>query len=244
MRFSRQLLVALSAGAAFVVAGCSSQDMRSFEGLAAGDYLRVGAPLSGNLASLKVRPGERVKPGEALFTLDSAESVAANRGAQQRLEAARLKLKAAQRSGDANAVAAARDDVAVAESAVAEADWRLEQMQPTAPRDAVVVDTLYSEGQWVPAGAPVVALMAPEAMKVRFYVPARVVGTLHHGQSLQLRCAACKGGIRATISYISPLAESGKPADGNAAPRFLVEATPLPDSGLALRPGNPVKVLL
>lgn len=246
MKWFARCLLSMCAGAPLLLAGCSPQEVRSFEGLAAGDYLQVTVPLSGSLASLNVKPGERVRPGEALFALDAKEVVAARRTAQIRIKAAQQQLKDAQAGGDAKEIEAARSALAVAESDLAEAGWRLEQTQVKAPQEALVVDTLYSEGQWVPAGSAVVALVAPDAMKVRFFVPAHVVGTLHHGQQVNVRCDGCKGGIRAEITYVSPIAE---PATSNSAgqaqsPRFLVEARPQRDSTVALRPGNPVQVLL
>jgi HlyD family secretion protein len=82
-------------------------------------------------------------------------------------------------------------------------------------------------------------------MKVRFFVPAHVAGTLRHGQSVALRCDGCKGGVRAQITYVSPIAEAtGVAGSAEQAPRFLVEAKPQRDAAVALRPGNPVQVLL
>lgn len=244
MRLAVLVLALVAAVGAASVSGCTPQEVRSFDGLAAGDYLRVTVPLSGSLASLKVKPGERVQSGEALFALESKEIVAARRSAQARTREAQRQLKEAQARGSAGEIEAAQSAVGVAEIALAEAGWRLEQTQAKAPREALVVDTLYSEGQWVPAGSAVVALVAPEEMKVQFFVPAHVVGTLRHGQPVNLRCDGCKGGIRAEITYVSPIAETSGAGSEALPPRFLVEAKPQRDAAVALRPGYPVQVLL
>lgn len=246
MRQYVQIISVLAAGVALLLAGCSPQETRSFEGFAAGDYLQVAMPLSGSLARLNVKRGERVQPGESLFTLDAKEVTAARRSALSRSKAARQQLKQARADGDAAQIRAAEAALGVAESSLAEAGWRLEQTQAKATQEALVVDTLYSEGQWVPAGSAVVALVAPEAMKVRFYVPARVAGSLRHGQRVALRCDGCMGRMRAEITYISPIAETAGelPDQDTRSPRFLVEAKPQRDEAVALRPGNPVQVLL
>ena len=59
---------------------------------------------------------------------------------------------------------------------------------------ALVADTLYEPGEYVAAGAPVVSLLPPGNVKVRFYVPEAVVATVqpgaHRDGSLRrLRCA-------------------------------------------------------
>jgi HlyD family secretion protein len=247
MRQVARYVLLIWSGAALLLAGCSPKEVRSFEGLAAGDYLQVTVPLSGSLASLNVKPGERVQPGEALFALDVKEVVAASRSARSRIVAAQRQLEAANASGKPEQIEAAQSAVNVAESELAEAGWRLEQTKAKAPQEALVVDTLYSEGQWVPAGSAVVALVAPEAMKVRFFVPEHVVGTLRYGQRVSMRCDGCKGGIRAEITYVSPIAETdavGSIAGQSPGPRFLVEVTPQRDAAAVLRPGNPVQVLL
>jgi len=58
---------------------------------------------------------------------------------------------------------------------LAQADWRLEQKSLRAPRDGQVTDTLYVEGEWVPAGSPVVTLLPPTNIKVRFFVPEKIL---------------------------------------------------------------------
>lgn len=248
MRFRGRLILLFVAGAFLLLAGCTPPETRSFDGLAAGDYLQVTVPLSGNLARLNVKPGERVHPGESLFTLDAKEITAARRSAQARSKEARLQLKQARAGGNSREITAAESALGVAESVLAEAGWRLEQTQAKAPREALVVDTLYSEGQWVPAGSAVVALVEPEAMKVQFYVPSHVAGALRHGQPVFLRCDGCQGRIRAEITYVSPIAQTadevGVLDNESRSPRFLVEAKPRQDAAVALRPGSAVQVLL
>ena len=40
-----------------------------------------------------------------------------------------------------------------------------------------VFDTLYREGEWVAAGSPVVRMLPPQNVKVRFFVPETIVGS-------------------------------------------------------------------
>ncbi len=237
------VLIALVALAA---AGCAPQELRTFQGLAAGDYLQIAAPLGGSLSSLKVKRGEHVRPGEPLFSLDSSALSAVRKEAEQAVKAARRELALARRSGDARQAADAQSRISVAESRLAEIGWRLEQTRPTAPGEALVVDTLFSEGQWVPAGSTVVSLVSAGAMKVQFLVPSHVAGTLRHGQRVEVRCTECGAPIAAEISYISPIAQAadGTGAGSDVPAGFLVEARPNKGAVAALRPGHPVEVVL
>jgi HlyD family secretion protein len=142
-------------------------------------------------------------------------------------------------------IAAARSEAKAATDALAQAQWRVEQKSQSAPAAARVVDTLYRPGEWVAAGAPVVSLLPPANVKVRFYVPEPLVATLRAGQEVTVRCDGCGGDIGATIRFIATQAEFTPPVIYSRQNRanlvFLVEAWP--DSpNPALHPGLPVEV--
>lgn len=232
---------------AMIVAGCSQPDSKSFEGIADGEYIRVAASLSGSLANLNVKRGKRVRQGDELFALDAQAESVANREAQARVRQAQEKLATVRRAAHRDAIREAEGALNLARAELAEAQFRLEQKTAKAPTEGFVVDTLYAEGQWVPGGSPVVSIVSPEAMKVRFYVPAHIVGTLRHGQYVSLKCSECSAGMRAQIAYVSPIAVAvGGEVQNTLAehPRFLVEAKPRSEDAVALRPGSQVQVLL
>ena len=60
---------------------------------------------------------------------------------------------------------------------------------PRRAQAGLVVDTLYREGEWVPAGSPVVRLLPPENVKLRFFVPEAAAGGLKPGRKRQRRTA-------------------------------------------------------
>jgi HlyD family secretion protein len=109
-----------------------------------------------------------------------------------------------------------------------------------------VVDTLYRQGEWVAAGAPVVSLLPPENVKVRFFVPEPRLGAITVGDEVHVRCDACGPDLSAVISYVSPDAEYTPPVIYSREMRaklvYLVEAEPRQPT--ALRPGQPVDVTL
>jgi HlyD family secretion protein len=145
-------------------------------------------------------------------------------------------------------IRAAEAEAAAARQALAQADWKLRQKTVASTASGVVTDTLFVTGEWVPAGAPVVALLPPGNVKIRFYVPEPRLGALKVGQQVAARCDGCGAEIAATVSYIAPQAEYTPPViyskENRAKMVFLVEARPDPAKAASLHPGQPVDVRL
>jgi HlyD family secretion protein len=160
----------------------------------------------------------------------------------------KAQLAAAKLAARPDEIRAAQAASAAAREALAQAEWRLEQKSVRAPREGRVTDTLYVEGEWVPAGSPVVTLLPPAHIKVRFFVQERILGSVRVGQSVSVRCDGCGEPIAAQVSYISPQAEYTPPViysrENRAKLVFLVEARPAPAEAARLHPGQPVEVRL
>jgi HlyD family secretion protein len=167
---------------------------------------------------------------------------------RERVSELKAQLAAARLAARPEEIKAAQATAAAARAALAQAAWRLEQKSLRAPQDALVADTLYVAGEWVPAGAPVVLLLPPTNIKVRFFVPENVLGALAVGQKVVLRCDGCGDPVAAPITYIAPQAEYTPPViyskENRAKLVFLVEARPAPAEAVKLHPGQPVEVTL
>ncbi|HEX7005685.1 MAG TPA: HlyD family efflux transporter periplasmic adaptor subunit [Alphaproteobacteria bacterium] len=142
-------------------------------------------------------------------------------------------------------IRAAESAVAMAEAALAEAQWQLDQRTARAPAAALVFDTLYVEGEFVPAGSPVVSLLPPGNVKIRFFVPEPELAGLRLGQRVRLGCDGCTGDLEAEIRYISPEAEYTPPVIFSRESRsklvYLIEAWPLAGAE-RLHVGQPLDV--
>jgi HlyD family secretion protein len=138
--------------------------------------------------------------------------------------------------------------VAAARAATDQSTWRLDQKHVAATQGGLVVDTLYREGEWVPAGSPVVRMLPPANVKVRFFVPETVVGGLKPGRAVALHCDGCEADVPAQVSYVSNEPEYTPPViysnETRAKLVFLVEARPSAADAPKLRPGQPVAVSL
>lgn len=153
------------------------------------------------------------------------------------IEVARLAARDAE-------IDAADSAVDMAGATVGQAVWRLEQRSLRAPTAALVVDTLYEPGEFVAAGSPIVSLLPPSGIKLRFFVPEGSLSALRIGQTVAVGCDRCAAGLTARISFIAPQAEYTPPVIYSREQRsklvFLVEARPANVAGL--HPGLPVEV--
>ena len=126
--------------------------------------------------------------------------------------------------------------------------WQLQEKNVAAPSGGVVQDTLYRVGEFIPAGRPVVSLLPPENIKVRFFVPQAVLPSIQMGDPIQVRLDGMDSALSARISYIAPVSEFTPPVIYSKESRsklvFMMEA--VPDAGMLdrLHPGQPLEVYL
>jgi HlyD family secretion protein len=154
-------------------------------------------------------------------------------------------LATARLGGRADAIAAAEAVVRSAAAAKEKADWSVEQKAQSAPRAGLVYDTLYRSGEFIPAGVPIVSLLAPELLKVRFFVPEADFATLKAGDAVQVSISG-RPVLTAHVSFMSPQPEYTPPVLYNRENRakivFMVEATFASADARDLHPGQPVDV--
>lgn len=161
--------------------------------------------------------------------------------AQAQLRAARLAARDESRKAAAAAVLAGS-------AQVAQAQWGLAQMRVSAPAAAQVEDSYYRVGEWVPAGSPVLSLLAPGAIKARFWVSEAQLSLAKPGNKVMLRCDGCGAAMPATIRFLARTAEYTPPIiyskENRAKLVWLAEAVPALADAMRLRPGQPVDVTL
>jgi HlyD family secretion protein len=138
--------------------------------------------------------------------------------------------------------------VAAARATLDQAEWKLNQKAVASPTTGLVFDTIYREGEWVQAGSPVVRLLPPENVKVRFFVPETVLVALTVGRPIAVHCDGCPSDIPAKVTYISTESEYTSPIIYSNETRsklvYMVEAHPDAGAHPNLHPGQPVEVKL
>lgn len=106
--------------------------------------------------------------------------------AEQKVEQVRAELESGGLGGREDLIRAAESRVKAAEARLVQIRWTLDQKTKTAPVGGLVFDTNYQQGEWVGAGRPEVALLPPENIKIRFFVPERLIKRLHPGQEVEV----------------------------------------------------------
>ena len=155
-------------------------------------------------------------------------------------------LETARLGARADEIQAAESDVQALEATLTKAQWALSQKSQSAPTDAWVHDTLYRPGEVVPAGNPIVSLLPPGNIKVRFFVPQTDLALLSPGTVVTVGYDGAAAPLRATVNYLSTQAEFTPPViyskENRAKLVFMVEAVFDPADARNLRPGQPVDV--
>ncbi len=268
MTMLRILISGASALAAVLVAGCSGNSSGAFQGYIEGEYVYVAPPLGGALTNLAVARGDSVTNGQLLFELERGSEAAALDVAEKNLAQAkaslvlseaefarREKLRADQgvvSAEELDQARAQRDaDAALVESqqaALDKAKWSFDQKQQFAPTNAFVQDTLYRQGEYVAAGNPVVVLLPPANLRVRFFAPETALAKIKTGETVSVTFDGAQHPFSATVNYISTQAEFTPPVLYNRENRaklvFMIEAQFSPEDAANLRPGQPVDVEL
>ena len=252
-----------------LLGGCAKNSSNEFQGYIEGEYVYVASPLAGALDKLAVARGDQVKKGQLLFELERQSEAAALTVAEKNLAQANASLTLSESTfqrrkelrdtpsavisaEELDQARAQRDadtaQVAAQQAALDKAKWSFDQKQQFASAAAIVHDTLYRQGEFVAAGNPVVVLLPPENLKVRFFVPQEMLPQIKIGQSVSIQCDGAPHAINATINYISTQAEYTPPVIYSRETRanlvFMIEAKISPADAADVRPGQPADVRL
>jgi HlyD family secretion protein len=248
-RMALRICAALALVAA--VAGCDERKNPGYQGWVEADMIFVSPDESGRVIKLNVREGEEVKVGMPLYSVDDDlqradlnQNMATLANAQQSYDRASSLSKTG--SGTQANLDSAVSALRVAEARVNTSQTRLARRTGFAPVEGTIQQIYFREGEMVPEKRPVLSIMPPGNMKVRFYVPEPDLPKLAIGDRVRVACDNCAGDLTAKIYFIATQAEYTPPVIYSLDERnklvYLVQARPVrPD---ALRVGQPVSVFL
>jgi HlyD family secretion protein len=131
-----------------------------------------------------------------------------------------------------------------ARAALANAAYQLSQREVISRTEGRVQDVYFRQGEYAPAMTPVISLLPPKNVYVRFFVPESEFAKIHLGDKVRIGCDGCTSNMVATISFIAAQEEFTPPVIFSIGSRqklvFKVEARA--PGGLKLNPGQPVDV--
>lgn len=91
-------------------------------------------------------------------------------------------LKIANLPARSEQITSLKAKIRAAEAQERAARWRLEQTAVLAPKSGLVEDIFYKTGEFVQGSQPVLSLLPPGEVKIRFFVPAGALPSLREGQ--------------------------------------------------------------
>ncbi|WP_407654306.1 HlyD family secretion protein [Bradyrhizobium prioriisuperbiae] len=231
------------------LAGCNEAKLVNYQGWVEADMIFVSPDEAGRVTKQNVREGDEVKVGTPLFSLDDDlqqadlnQSNATLANAQQTFDRAQSLSRTG--SGTQASLDSAVSSLRVAEAKVNSSQTRLARRNGFAPIAGSIQQIYFREGEMVGAQRPVLSIMPPGNMKIRFFVPETILPTFALGDDVRVSCDGCAADLTAKIYFIATTAEYTPPVIYSLEERsklvYLIQARPnKPDS---LRVGQPVSV--
>jgi len=237
--------------AGLTLAGCDKRNDRAVQGWVEADLIFVSPDEQGRVETLNVREGDHVQKGAPLFTVDNdlqdadlAVKKAAVTNAQQAFDRAQELLKTA--AGTQKNFEDAEALLRQAKANLDASQTRLARRDAHSPGEGTIEQIYYRPGETVPAGKPVVALLPPGNLKLRFFAPEAVLPQIKYGETVEVSCDGCEKVLTAKVTFISRSAEFTPPVIYSLEERaklvFLIEAHP--EHPEKFRVGQPVTVTL
>lgn len=142
------------------------------------------------------------------------------------------------------AVAAQTDEAQDAQAALART--QLADRIVRAPAAGRVERIFRRPGEYAQPGEPVLALLAPQNIKLRFFAPEAMLPRISLGQVVRVTCNGCAEGLTARITFIDTAPQFTPPVIYSTEEReklvYLIEARP--NRPELLRPGQPLDIHL
>ncbi|MFZ5732460.1 MAG: HlyD family secretion protein [Pseudomonadota bacterium] len=247
MTLFRSIVIVLIGG---VLASCSNARQPGYQGWVEADLIFVSPDEAGRVVKLNQKEGDAVAAGVPLYALDDDiqqaelnQQNATLANAQQTYDRA-LALGRTGSGTQAN-LDAAISALRVAEARVVSSKTRLARRSTVAPVSGVIQQIYFREGEMVPAQRPVLSILPPGNMKLRFFVPEADLPKLTVGQDVRITCDGCAPDLTAKIYFIATTAEYTPPVIYSLEERhklvYLIQARPAKPEDF--RVGQPVTVL-
>jgi HlyD family secretion protein len=247
--------------------GCSDSNEHILPGYIEGEYTYIASGVAGTLFKLYVVRGQPIKIGDPLYQLDpepekasveiSRDNIADLESQVEfyKIQLQRQRVLYLKNAGSKASLDQAQTDyntkaqqLSADKSQLIETEWSLQQKMQYSPVNGEVFDTFYRIGEKVQENHAVLALLAPENIKVLFYLPETLLSQIKLGQTITFSCDNCNAKTQATISYISPEAEYTPPVIYSKDTRYklvyLIRADMPKDIALKFHPGQPIDVYI
>ena len=260
--------------AMLMITGCDNKPENRLSGYSHGEFVYLSYSSTAKIEQLFIKKGDNVTPGQELVKIESFDAQSqvkrqleryrnlyasraislaewedirdelTQKGAQ--VEELINQLKARQLPARQDEISKQLSMVAAAKLERDKALWDVQQTTIVSPVNAKVFDIIYRAGERPTAGRPIISLLPPENIKVRFFIPEAMLGKFKIGTKVKLICDGCAEPIAGVINYISPEAEFTPPVIYSTKRRekliFMAEAVPARKQAERMKIGQPFDV--
>jgi RND family efflux transporter MFP subunit len=191
------------------------------DGRVRADVVTIAPDVSGLVGEVPVRDNQRVQRGEVLFRIDHDRFALALQQAEAVLSSKHIMLLQAQRDAqrytrlDNTAVSVQKQEQAIADFQVAEAEWQqaqierdiaklnLERSDVRAPVNGLVTNLLLRPGDYLSAGNPAVALVDSDSFYVAGYFEETKLSRIHPGNRVIVSLMGERADIEGHVESIA-----------------------------------------
>lgn len=173
------------------------------------DQVEISSETSGYLKHLYFREGAYKRKGALLAKINDAELQARKQKLAVELEYARRELARAEKLGDLQAIRTEEVDrlrnvAKVIAADISVMDAQIAKTNVYAPFSGRVGIKMLSEGAYVSPGTGMAELLRLDPIKLEFFVPEKLAGSVTAGDEISFTVPASKDTFRAKIYLVSP----------------------------------------
>ncbi|QKJ86074.1 HlyD family efflux transporter periplasmic adaptor subunit [Paramixta manurensis] len=199
------------------------------------------------IAKSKLTKYEKLREKGYVSDFELEQAQADNHLKQQRIAELSSQLKNKQQPSRSDEIAAQKAKMEASRLQVEKSQLEMRRRQIFSPVAAEVYDIIHHDGEVVSAGTPILSLLPPESVKIRFFVPHAKLARVSVGSLVRVKVDGAPSLIDAKVQFISPKAEYAPPVIFSSSQKerlvFMVEATTLQPQE-PIRLGLPVEVML
>lgn len=193
----------------------------------------ISSKISGNIISVSVELGSKVKKGDLLVELSAGEISAKLQQAGAQLEQAKRNLSREEKLLQQNAatpetVKSLKDTVRISQAAFLEAQTMLDYAIISAPFDGIITKKPANAGDLATPGKPLLRIEGENNLQILTDIPEAMIHNINIGDVLEAHIPATKTKVSGRVTEISPIAD---PSSRTTPIKILIEPEPQLRSG-------------
>jgi RND family efflux transporter MFP subunit len=172
----------------------------------------ISSKISGNILSIPVDLGSRVKKGDLLVKLSAGEISAQLQQANAQLEQAKRNLDREEKLLKKNAatpemVKSLKDAVRISQAAYLEAQTMLNYTSISAPFDGIITQNPANAGDLATPGKPLLLIEGENNLQILTDIPEAMISKISPGDTLQATIPASNTKVSGVVAEVSPTAD-------------------------------------